>query len=244
MRRASISVSPQAAERARRESLAARLSGRPSSGQIRAVSGKTPSSQPAATGASPEQAKAAADALRRRYEEKVVGARGRHVSALTQAAVEAASRGDLDGAAAHYREALAHSSDPALKIAYEDVIARARQHAVDSALTSARDYESQKAWREAAAAYARAFALSPDAEVAYRAASAYRRAGSDPRRAARLAEEAVKLDPHKANYRLTLALIYVDAGLMLRARGELDRAQTLEPTNPLIRDVMAKLRLR
>src|SRR5262249_46492216 len=104
--------------------------------------------------------------------------------------------------------------------------------------------ESQKAWAEAAAAYARAFNLAPSAEVAFRAANAYRRHGVDMKRAAHFGEEAVKLEPNDAVYRLTLALIYADSQLMLRSRGELDRAQALAPKHPLIRDVMAKLRLR
>jgi tetratricopeptide (TPR) repeat protein len=247
IRRASISVSLDAAERARREAFAARLSASKSSTQIRAaapVSRTATPIQPMVSAASPEQTKAAADALRRRYEEKMMSTKGRQVSTHTHAAQVAESKGNLDEAASQYREAMSHSSDPSIRAAYDDVSTRARQQAAEAYLGAARDHEAQKSWPEAAAAYAKVFAFAPSADVAHRAANAYRRGGGDPRRAAHFGEEAVKLEPHKAIYRLTLALIYVEAGLMLRARGELDRAQALEPTHPMIRDVMGKLKLR
>jgi predicted Zn-dependent protease len=102
----------------------------------------------------------------------------------------------------------------------------------------------QKNWGEAGAAYAKVFALAPSADVAFRAAGALRRAGTDGRRAVHFGEEAVKLDPNKAVYHLALALTYIDAGLLVRARGELDRGQALDPKHPLIREVLAKLGLR
>ena len=252
VRRESISGAVPS-DRARREAFAARLAGRPPSGQARGVvpaPPKMPTIEPPSSpiapnvSPSPEHAKAAGDALRRRYEEKLAHAKGRHVSVHTQAAQAAAQRGDFEEAARQYHEALTQTSDPRLKAAYDDAIARGKQQAIDVAVAAARNHEMLKSWPEAAGAYAKLFALAPSADVAHRASNAYRRAGLDARKAAHYGEEAVKLDPNKAVYRLTLALVYIDAGLTLRARGELDRAQVLEPTNPLIRDVMAKLGLR
>ncbi|HEY2509292.1 MAG TPA: hypothetical protein VGI39_00420, partial [Polyangiaceae bacterium] len=110
------------------------------------------------------------------------------------------------------------------------------------AVERARTAEQTSEFEEAAAQWARALETTPSADVANRAAMCLRRAGTDARRAAKYGEEAVKLDPHKATYRVTLALIYADAGLVLRARGEIDRAKALEPDNPVVKDGLAKLK--
>ena len=45
------------------------------------------------------------------------------------------------------------------------------------------------------------------------------------------AEQAVLAEPHNVVYRVTLAEIYLDAGLMARAAGEAARALALAPTD-------------
>ena len=52
----------------------------------------------------------------------------------------------------------------------------------------------------------------------------------------------MRLEPNKAAYRVTLALVYVDAGLALRARGEIDRAQALEPNNPQVKEALLRVK--
>jgi len=155
----SISVTADAANRARRDAFAARLSGRhsstqvgrPSSAQIRAATASAGTTPPQPTRpSSPEAAKVATDALRRRYEEQVLGAKERHLSAHVQQAQAAVGKGDFEAAASHYREAMALSSDPAIKAGYDDAVARSKRVVSDASLDQARDYESQKQWAEAA----------------------------------------------------------------------------------------------
>ena len=84
-------------------------------------------------------------------------------------------------------------------------------------------------------AWAKAFDANPTADSAHRAMLCFRRLGNDPRRAVKYGEEAVKLEPKKATYRMALALAYADAGLGVRANGEIGRALALEPQNPKIK---------
>jgi tetratricopeptide (TPR) repeat protein len=168
--------------------------------------------------------------------------RSKQTSQHVEAARAAEARGDFVEAARLYTLALSHSSDATLKAAKESADARAKEQLLEQSTTRARDAEGKQDFTQAAAAWARVFDLAPTAESAHRAAAAFRRAGADPRRGARYGEEAVKLDPNKSAYRVTLALIYADAGLNLRARGEIERAQALEPNSVLVKEALARLK--
>jgi tetratricopeptide (TPR) repeat protein len=56
-------------------------------------------------------------------------------------------------------------------------------------------------------------------------------------------QAAVKLDPNNGEYRVMLAELYRDLGLMLRARGEAERALTADPNNRKARDLLRTLKL-
>ncbi len=184
--------------------------------------------------------KAAVDALRRRYEESVAHVRGKQHAGNVQAAEAASARGDFAEAARLYRAATQHSSDPGLRAVLVQTETKAKEQNHAAAIARAKEAEGKQDYTDAGANWARAFDLVPSAETAHRASLCFRRAGVDPRRAAKYGEEAVKLDPNKASYRVTLALIYADAGLVLRARGEIERAQALEPQNPLVKGGLAR----
>jgi curved DNA-binding protein CbpA len=65
----------------------------------------------------------------------------------------------------------------------------------------------------------------------------------DTRRAAEAElQAAVKLDPKNAEYRVMLAELYRDLGLMLRARGEAERAVAADPNNHKARDLLRALK--
>jgi curved DNA-binding protein CbpA len=65
----------------------------------------------------------------------------------------------------------------------------------------------------------------------------------DTRRAAEAElQAAVKLDPKNAEYRVMLAELYRDLGLMLRARGEAERAIAADPNNDKARDLLRALK--
>lgn len=55
-------------------------------------------------------------------------------------------------------------------------------------------------------------------------------------------QAAVKLDPKKAEYRVMLAELYRDLGLMLRARGEAERALGIDPNNRKAQDLLRVLK--
>lgn len=55
-------------------------------------------------------------------------------------------------------------------------------------------------------------------------------------------QAAVKLDPKNAQYRVMLAELYRDLGLMLRARGEAERALGIDPNNQKARDLLRALK--
>lgn len=55
-------------------------------------------------------------------------------------------------------------------------------------------------------------------------------------------QAAVKLDPANGEYRVMLAQLYRDLGLMLRARGEAERAVAADPNNRQARDLLRALK--
>jgi len=85
---------------------------------------------------------------------------------------------------------------------------------------------------EAAEKYARAYGAHSEAWIAERAANALRLDGTDLRRAAQLAEQAVLAEPQSVSYRVTLGEIYFAAGLVARAAGEAGRAMAISPNDP------------
>ena len=53
---------------------------------------------------------------------------------------------------------------------------------------------------------------------------------------------AIKLDPHKSEYRVMLAELYRDLGLKLRAKGEAERAVAADPNNSKARELLRSLK--
>ncbi|HEY6464138.1 MAG TPA: DnaJ domain-containing protein [Polyangiaceae bacterium] len=171
------------------------------------------------------------DHLRRMYAAKQRSATQEHVDVFIRAAREALDRKDVVAAANHYRLAAQNSEDPAILAALEDTQARARVHVRETSIAAARAAEQAARWSEAGAKYAKAFGTCNEPWMAERAAYAFHREGSDLRRAAQLGEQAVLAEPQNMLYRLTLAEIYLDAGLAARAAGEAARALALAPAD-------------
>jgi curved DNA-binding protein CbpA len=244
-------------DRARQQAFASRLGG--NTARFRGVTPATafnpggptpgkpsPAVRPAGRASSPGMPavdpKAAVDALRRRYEDSVAHARTRTLSQHLQGAEAAVTKGDFTEAARLYRLAFEQGADPAIGAALAQVEAKAKEQQHASAIARAKEAEQKQDYVTAGASWGRACELVPSAETANRAAMCLRRAGNDSRRAAKYGEEAVKLEPNKATHRVTLALIYADAGLVLRAHGEIERAQALDPQNPLVKEALVRIR--
>jgi tetratricopeptide (TPR) repeat protein len=204
-------------------------------------SGEVPR-QPTSPGMQAVDPQAAVDALKRRYEDSVAHARGRQAGGLVQAAEAAAAKGDFVEAARLYRAATEHSSNPNLRAVVAETEAKAKEQQYAAALNRAKDCEQKHEYTEAAANWARAFELVPAPDTAHRASLCFRRAGADLRRAAKYGEEAVKIDPHKAAYRINLALVYADLGMSLRAHGEIERAKEIDPQNAQLKEAYARIK--
>jgi tetratricopeptide (TPR) repeat protein len=236
-KRPAPSHKPSPTKRPTRKSL--RAMPRASTTSQQRVRGSAPAAAPAPAPA-PARAPASAptsgpDPLLRLYADKQRRSFEEHVDVFVRAAKEALDRDDLVSAANHFRLALQNKDDPALRAAYEQTDAKARKRVRDTSLAGAREAEHAGRWGEAAAKYAKAHGAHAEAWIAERAAHAMRLEGTDLRRAAHLAEQAVLAEPHNAAYRVTLGEIYFDAGLLSRAAGEAGRAIAIAPD-----DVRAK----
>lgn len=214
------------AEKARREALARRLLGG-SSKRMAAVKPSTPTmpavqaSVPLAT-PTPRQ----------------VG-----VDTLIASARSAANAGDL--AAASTRARLAAKIDPRFAAEADELTRRAQAAMADGYTKQARFEESEERWVAAALSWSKANAGKPnDPVIAERAANALRLAKGDLHKAVRLAELAARMRANDIGFRLTLGEVYADAGLLKRARSELDVALRLDPRDERARKLHDELRLR
>jgi curved DNA-binding protein CbpA len=217
---------------------------KPRTGEMRPPTRRSVRAQRAAPAPMPAAGRApppvAADPLRR-----IVAANRRrqiqgHVDVFLGAAREALARGDLVAAVHHYRLAAQCTRDPAVHAALAEIDAKARAHSWSTNLEKARSAERAGRWDEAGAAYARAYGAQPEPWMAERAANALRLAKGDLRHAAQLAEQAVLAEPLNAEFRVTLAEVYLDAGLLARAAGESGRAAAIAPNEARVR-ALAKL---
>lgn len=217
-----------------------RLLGRPRDG---APLSQAPSPPPPPVD-TPEAKRAAAEALRVRYEvAKAEAVRGR-VAAFKRLAEEAITLQDFAKAANAYRVA-AHLApeDAALQARCEEVKKLAAAALSDGYLKQARYEENDGRWAEASLSYSRAVEGRPDDAFAHeRAAVALIKAGGSARRAVELARRAVELQPRGPENRITLARAYIAAGFAVSALAELDRALASGPLDAHQKQIVAELR--
>jgi Flp pilus assembly protein TadD len=90
--------------------------------------------------------------------------------------------------------------------------------------------------------YERAARGKPSAQVYERAAHCLLESGGDMRRAGELAKKATALAPRAAEPRVTLAKIYVQAGMKESALLEFERAAQLAPDDDSIKDWVKRLK--
>ncbi len=244
--RASVSPPLNDEQRLRREALARRLVGA-TTARLRGAAKPEPVAPslppPPATVPSEAEARAATESLKRRYREGREHARRSQARRLIDAADQALARNDLLTAANNLRLALGYDEDSALREKYEDVNRRARDVMADTYLKQARYEEQSSKWGAAALSYVKAHEGRPDdALICERAANALRMEGRDLHKAARFAELAVQKSPTTIDFRITLGAVYLDAGLFLRARSELEQAAKLEPNNAAVKELLARAR--
>lgn len=170
-------------------------------------------------------ARAAAEALRNRFEHARGEATRRQVAHYIAIGRDALSRGDQAAAANAYRIAATLApDDPNLQREAAEVIQQVNRALADSFLKQGEYELGQERFAEAAISFGKAANGRPDDPRGFdRAAHATFRAGSNPRRAVEYARRAVELAPHQWQYRITLAYAFVASGLPASAEAELTR---------------------
>ena len=192
---------------------------------------------------SPLDAKAATDSIKRRYEEMVAGAKMSRAQKFIDAGNDALAKDDIVAAASQYRFAIKYTDDPDVGAKYRELNGKARTMMAEAYTKQARYEESQEKWREAAMSYAKAIEGRPDdADLHERAAHSLRLEGRDLHAAVRFAEAAVQKNPTKTAFRVTLAQVYVDAGLLLRAKSELEHAVKQSPDDAAAKSHLARVK--
>ncbi len=167
--------------------------------------------------------------------------RGRHRRKRYVAlAKDAESKNDLLGAATAYRVTLGflEEGDPTRTAALA-VIAKADAALAETYLRQALYEERSEHWPDAAKSWQRVAKGRPDDARAHeRAAHAMTKAHEDLHAAAQYAKRAIEIDPQNAEYKVTLAAVFIEAGLGLNARRELEAAAQLAPQNVTIRTML------
>ncbi len=235
---------------ARRDALARRLLGGLPSSSAPPARGHSSGPPAGAAPAVPSTADAM-DALRRRYQDRVVRAKAAEARKYVANAKSAEAAGDPIAAANAYRVAS--------QLVPDDVEVRAGAQAAqtkadtvlgDNYSKQASYEERNQQWPEASRSWSRVCKARPnDARTHERAANAALMASTanpsapagDLHEAARLAKRACEIEPANPAFRVTLAKVYVAAGLGLAARRELETGAQLAPQDDTIRSMLKKL---
>jgi curved DNA-binding protein CbpA len=222
---------------ARREVLARRLlGGRSSSASM--PPGKRLSTAPPTTTAD------AMAALKRRYEDRVLAARGVEARRYAARGDEAVRTNQVAKAASAFEVALGLSPhDDELK--RKAAAARAQAEAVlGETYRGQAEYEEKNGqWLEAARSWAGACKARPNDAVAHqRAANAMLKVGGDLAEALQLGQRASMLNPSSVASRVTLGDIYLATGRGAEARRELEAAAALAPQDDNVKQMLKQAR--
>jgi len=225
---------------ARRDALARRLLGGTSRPPATGSSPSRPSVPPVQR---PTTSADAMDALRRRYEDRKSHARAAQARKYLAAGEEALAKGDPVSAANAFRVAASLvPQDEHIQKRASDTQGRADELLADTYTKQAVYEEKTGQWPEAARSWQRVCRGRPkDAKARDRAANAIVKAGADLHEGARLAQEAIAISPDTIAFRVTLANVYLAAGLALNARRELETAAQRAPHDDTIQAMLKRV---
>ena len=219
---------------ARRDMLARRLTGAlgprvPSAPKVPAIQFATPAD--------------AVDALKRRYEEKVGAARASQAKKYADIGAAARAKNDHVAAANAYRVAVSFATDDEeLKRAAEETQRASDEILSDAYFKQAQYEERSEHWGEAAKSWGRVTRARPtDAKAHEHAAQCIVKANGNLHEAAAFAQKAVTLAPQHVPARITLANVYLAAGLALNAKRELDAAAQLAPEDATVQALLKRV---
>jgi tetratricopeptide (TPR) repeat protein len=175
-------------------------------------------------------------ALKRLHEERVGAVRRAQLNKYLAMATEAERKQDVIAMAHAYKVVLTVAGDDqTIRAKAEKAIHEADIALADTYLRQAQYEERSQSWAEAARSWGRVASARPsDARAHDRAANALTRAEGDLHQAAEFAKKAIAMDGANAAFRVTLANVYVAAGLLKNARRELEAALQLSPRDDTI----------
>jgi Flp pilus assembly protein TadD len=183
------------------------------------------------------------DALRRRYEDRVSQAKRAQARKYIANGETALTQGDAVAAANAFRVALTLSPENAdLQRQAKDAQQRADTILAETYARQGGYEEKNGQWAEAARSWARVAKARPaDAMAHERAANAIVKSDGELHDARRFGQEACRLEPANPTFRVTLANVYLAAGLALNARRELETAAQLAPHDGTIQAMLRRL---
>jgi tetratricopeptide (TPR) repeat protein len=189
----------------------------------------------------------AAEDLKRRYEQRIVQAREQQAERYVANARQAITAKDPVSAANALRIAATLVPDNASLIAgIQEAQLEADALLSGHYLAQAQYEEREGRMAEAARSYARATVGNPSSKVFERAAYCGLMAATDLRLAGEHARRAVALaspgQGEEGQARVTLARVYVSAGMKQSALAEFERAATLAPNDDTIKDWIRRLK--
>jgi tetratricopeptide (TPR) repeat protein len=239
-RQSAAPAAPVVSDQARRDALALRLLGNRSL-PPRGSAAPSPSSAPAGARVSVSGG-GTEDALKRRYDERIEMARKVQATKYLSLAHEAESKKDVVGAASAYRVLLKflEAGDPNIEVA-NLALRAAEEVLVETYLRQAKYEDQSEHWTDSARSWQKVLRTRPDDALAHeRAAHALARSQGDLHLAAELGMKACGMEPENFEFKITLAVVYLEAGLYRNARRELEAAQQLSPRNAKIQGLLKR----
>jgi curved DNA-binding protein CbpA len=184
-----------------------------------------------------------AEDLKRRFESRLSAARESQVKKYEEAAEAALASNDVVSAANALRIASSLAPDDAeLKTRLDDVQSRADALLSETYLEQAKYEEANRHWLAAAQSYERALRSKSSAVLCDRVATCLLEGDGDMKKAGEFARKAVALATKAVDPRITLAKVYVKAGMKESALAEFERASQMAPHDETIKDWIKRIK--
>jgi tetratricopeptide (TPR) repeat protein len=185
----------------------------------------------------------AMDALKRRYEDHIENATLNQARKYVKAAEDALSKNDVVAASSAFGIAVKFApNDVDLATRYQEVKNQADKILCDSYVKQAQYEERAQHWQEAARNWQKVTKIRPlDAKAQERAAHAMLKVeNADLRVAAEHVKVAITADPQNVAYHVTLAEVYLKAGLATSAKRAAEVGLQIDPKNAALLGVVKK----